>query len=534
MFVPTSPIPIMLSGTRLARLRVVSSAAQAGSHQGRSVCSPSGDTAAARASPPVAIDPDDPSCGLPESRAHFTEVAHAGYMHGVARVGNRVITQDKKRWVLWNVETRKAVASGPVHVDFRNVDLAGKVALTPSEDGRGLEVRSADDGHVTGRVVLDDPSTGTRMLASDGSYVSVGTGRSLRMFDLTGRVLFERRGDYSRIAVYTTPTEFRVAQSASPSVETFNLAGERLHASSFPGFFSAWFVDGSHYTTSSSDGVRVFTAVGEFVRFFPNRAALPSDRARVGTAGDGGLVWIQEAFELYRVHGRRIDDGSFVDSFDGSLVDGANLSRVMFADPRTETIGELTIFEVEAKSRYPRLRRVPAADYVGGRFSVDTAGNWASVGNRGEVYGSKTDASIPPLALGCGRPLAIAGARDRVAVLTSDGRIAVFDLVNGQHHWLRTIDVLQDSYSADLSLRPTAAISSCTVNCAATSSRGRPSTCSISRCCSPASRPRPWCSATEQTPMAWDSSQRRTANTSRLAPALAARPQAPRPPARST
>jgi hypothetical protein len=406
--------------------------------------------AAAFGSPPVVLDPDDPSCGLPASDAHFLEVAHAGYMRGVARVGNRVITQDKKRWVLWNLETRKAIASGPVHVDFRNVDLAGAVALTPSEDGRDLEVRSADDGQVTARIAVGDPSAGTRMLARDGSYVYVGTGRSLRVFDLTGRVLFQRTGDYSRIATYATPTELRVAQTAAPSVETFNLAGERVHARSFAGFFGAWFVDGSHYTTSATDGVRVFSAAGELVRFFPHRVALAADRARIATAGDGGFVWIQDPFEMFRVHSLRIDDGSIVDSFDGSFLDGANLSRVMFANPPTETVGELTIFEVDGRSRFPDLRRVPAQSYPAGEFSVDATGNWASVGYRGEVYVSKADAAIPPRALGCGSPLAIAAARERVAVLTADGRIRIFDLVNGQRQWLRTLDVLQDSYSADL------------------------------------------------------------------------------------
>ncbi|MET0341046.1 MAG: hypothetical protein ABW252_08585 [Polyangiales bacterium] len=417
------------------------------------------ETVAQVAAPPVASEDASSSCGQrPASDPRqLLDVGHAGAVSTLVRVGDRVVSQDGQRWVLWDVPSGRQLASGEFSASWTErrpatsdstaprpadpaggprvvpVDLVGDTLITPGP--LRFDVRSARDGRVLATIPIDDRVVTLSGIARDESYVYVASNAHLRVWDRTGRLLNELAGrDFRRASATAEPGELRVAGGTLTSVEILRASGEHATSPAYAGTFQTWFLDGSHFVTRQDAEARIYRHDGTLVRALPlPPMAATAFATDIVAGGDGQFAWVYgTGARETRLH--RVSDGALLQSFVGSPKLSRRTAQATF------TLGAGRVRFVDLRGATPTFsdREAPQSDWPD--FAIDGAGNYAIGDARGALHVASLGDEAAPKRLGCGAVTAIAGVGDEVALATGDGRVRFYDLTGGARTLLRTLD----------------------------------------------------------------------------------------------
>lgn len=144
----------------------------------------------------------------------LVELGHTYDLQSVHMDAANVISEGVKgHWVLWDYATAAIIASGDEAEtkDAAGVAVGGQIAVV--SDGTNLSIYSTATGALVGTV----PAGNWWKLASDGSYIAVGSAAALTVFSPAGLQDFARTGDYSKAIAFPAPGQVQVALGAAGS-----------------------------------------------------------------------------------------------------------------------------------------------------------------------------------------------------------------------------------------------------------------------------------------------------------------------------
>ena len=178
------------------------------------------------------------------SPEHLLELGHANPIQALRFEGDRVLSADNLgHWVLWNYTSGALLASGdglqpnlssgtPA---VKQIDMAGQTVVVGVANA--LEIRALSDGRLISLIVypgLGQPPLGGInppwwQLASDGSYICIGSQTGLFVFTPTGQTAVSKAGDYSLAMSFAAPGEIHSRPGASRPKRAGNSLDGRRH-----------------------------------------------------------------------------------------------------------------------------------------------------------------------------------------------------------------------------------------------------------------------------------------------------------------
>ena len=310
-----------------------------------------------------------------------------------------------------------------------NAALAGPTAVLPGPRGSsvGLQVIAAADGKLLAQI--DAPYSWWK-LSSDGSYLLLGSTTGLTFYSPTGQVLGQRAGDYSAAVVFAGPGKALIARrpQGASRIESVTTAGASSLSQSFPGIFSEWFDDGSHFQTVGVNAGVVTTYTPDATQVDVTQGAQIApllETAAVG--GRGTWFWIASRFgtQIYAVGSSQQPAYS---STEGSrifdLVSAVGITAANSFSPQQQvSIVDLSGSTPSArvlsvpKGNSPILGGVSATQWYGGTLE-GVLFDGAKLGTAGQY-------------LSTGRPRTVGGRGSFVAMSTESQQILVLDNTNG-------------------------------------------------------------------------------------------------------
>jgi hypothetical protein len=357
----------------------------------------------------------------------------SGPVTGLWRVGDRVLSTDRWRWILWDVSTQKQLANGTWSSGSPTGIVGAAGSMFVVQNVSQVELRSLTDGSLTGTV------TGTASgLSTDGSYVWSATASGLLAWSPDGTQILDLAGYYGSAKIYAGPTVLRIAGGPGNGSFIEDVAipqgTSTITTASFSGSFAAWFADGTHFLTTIASNVLVYDAtatridtvavsslseLGGWGNYFWNFGASSS------TAGWGDL-------SVYGFGGP--DGGGNLVASAGSIssilaVGGGFLGVLPYGEPTIQLVDLTGATDAGATvTSYP----VPYAYNLA--MGIDPNGLWATGNEIGAIYyqGASTSASASGH-LGCGEVLAVGGsASGKAAVSMASGDLFVVNVPAGQ------------------------------------------------------------------------------------------------------
>lgn len=370
---------------------------------------------------PTVADPEY-LCGQRELPPDvLLDVGHDGEARLLGVSESRVLaagSDGDDRWILWDVHTRRQVASGhfPGEHPWLLGDLAGDVVLVGSIE-HGIQLLDARDGSVLNPSLTTGPGWEAAGLATDASYAwATGPDGVTSVLSLDGRVL-ARHAALDRYGVVSAQPK-RLQLADPDTITTIDLTnGTKTVSDMFEGAFDGWFPDGSHFVTRASGRLRVYTRDAKLVKTsnLPNLAS---------AGGYGQFVWTLSGglLEVYRLSEERP-----VLSFQ------ARPARPIASDEARASGSSVAILDhgagslqrIELGGDAPKVEQRTFPAYLSDSFTSDHDGHWAATGD-GIVFGVRSDGVA---ALGCGFVYQVVGSpTGTVAVATSDAKVRIYDL----------------------------------------------------------------------------------------------------------
>ena len=351
------------------------------------------------------------------------EFGHVKPIEAVWRAGDRILTRDSEyHWVLWDVASRHAVASGDQQYNY--LALAGGMMMAHEPSSGDIQLRSVATGAVAGTIRGTGeflPRTG---LAVDGSYAWLATRGGIQAWSPTGTLLFDVAGDFSRAEVYAAPGELRV--NADPAniqlVETIQVPSGSVATFPFAGKFVRWFDSGERFLTAVGTTAWVYARDGQRVAFadLPTTATLTGQGDHVWTF-DGAQLRIYLATDLsVPIVGYALVNETPVPAGDTIALVGDDLEFITLGGAGTRSAP----IEIGCTA-----------------FGGDPHGAWAIGTVHGLVYDSASAIGPPAdrTSLSTGELLSLAGAPDGTAALSTASGIQILHVDAGGVEVRRTL-----------------------------------------------------------------------------------------------
>ena len=398
------------------------------------------------------------------------ELGHAASIQVLRFVGGHVLSADSSgHWVLWDYTSGAMLASGDGTIPFQNcnywdevdcpptpfparygnpIDMAGQTFVVTVSNG--LEIHDQADGHLIS--LIDFPGlnlfgpdpyapwalnqfTNWWQLASDGSYICIGSKSGLFILNLQGQMIVSKPGDYSSALSFSSPGAVHVALGPAGKnvIETIlTVDGTSSVSPTFSGQFHSWFVDGGRFLTNESTTVWTYSDIGV-------QQAVVTLPAVTNLAGEGNWIWIYDTTQapgyppVYPLNIYPIGSGTPTLSID-------NWASATIA-PSGSTLGILS-YEIAVEPQRVVLRyqfsvidlsgSIPVEnDYIfpidyGSAYAAGSSSKWV-VGNKyGAILDGRSLASTPRY-FGHGIAWSVAGTVGSAAIGTADGAITIID-----------------------------------------------------------------------------------------------------------
>jgi hypothetical protein len=366
------------------------------------------------------------------------DLGHASPIQTIRATGDRTLSVDQSgHWVLWDYasDTPLASADGSPSQDrgigfsifsVKQIDMAGQTFVVAIPNG--LEIRSNVDGHLVSVVPyagLNQQYVGSKhapwwQLASDGSYVCVGSDSRLTVFSLDGSVIASKAGDYSGANSFSAPANVLVALGpvGQSVIETISVTdGTSTVSAPFSGNFNSWFLDGARFLTNQENTVWEYSngAVQQAVVGLPTVENL---------TGQGNWIWTYQAktpgypLDIYAI-GADTPTLSYAGSaLSGAVPSGATIGFLVFG------AGEVTVFDLSGSMPIETKFSVPIASL--GAYAASSASQWIIGNAHGALFDGASLSSTPRF-FGYGEAWSIAGSSINAAVSTAIGKILIFN-----------------------------------------------------------------------------------------------------------
>ena len=363
--------------------------------------------------------------------ASAAPVLHLGHQNSVnvTRVtATNVFSEDTSgEWILWDYAGGSIIASGNSGATGTNlgsltpgIDMAGTTAAIIT--AAGVQVRSTTDGHTLANIAVSTASWWK--LATDGSYVAVGSPSGVSAWTPAGQLLFTVSGNFSQGNAFAAPNQLSFGSQAAGanSIQTIAVpSGTLTSGPAFNGSFQSWFSDGSAFMTQAGTTMLVYSAAGtqqaSFTSFNPE-----------AFGGTGSYVWTingASSTPLVTIYPATGTNPAAVTTytFTGSsnlLVSGATLE--IAADQPTASL--ISVIDLSGTS--PAKVDYTAAAGFGAGYSAVSASQWVA-GNANGVVVDGVSLAGTPRNFGFGTVQSISGGTGHFAVATSSGTILYFN-----------------------------------------------------------------------------------------------------------
>jgi hypothetical protein len=339
-------------------------------------------------------------------------------------------------WALWDTASKALIASGnsffpgnfsgpgstpDCPTGCPDLEMAGDVFAIAQTNA--IELRSATDGHLIVSIPADPPamfpamSQATFGLASDGSYVWVGSHADLEAWSASGVKLFSHPGNYfGDTAAFATPSQIQIGHVGS-TVQTIEYvavpSGTSTVSAAFAGTFYTWFQDDASFLTSSSG-----TTVRVYTKDVVQQAISALPKAFTSLGGYGNYFWTYTSGLGYPLSVYAIAQPSTpVQTLNAGLsapVGSAGLVAVFNSHQPVLTLLHLDPGGVTKED-------VPTPSGYLGAFGADASGAW-SVGDvtNGVLY-DRDNLLAMKGPLSCGRAFDYDGAQTGLAAVATPG-----------------------------------------------------------------------------------------------------------------
>jgi hypothetical protein len=274
----------------------------------------------------------------------------------------------------------------------------------------GLEVLAAATGALQARITT--PYSWWQ-LASDGSYIVLGSATAVSVFSPTGQSLYSSAGNYATAKVFAAPGQVLIAQGPAGAsvIQTVTIPGGVVATGpAFTGTFNEWFSDGSHFQTTVGTSVYTYTSASV-------KVDLTSLASVAGLGGEGNYFWaFNSGFEIFAVGASSTP--VLVVAADGPAV--VSGTSVALQGPND---GQVTIVDLSGASPTDQTYALPTP--VAGAQNVPVVAllsptDWYVGASNGIIFDGTSIATTPKY-LDYGAPLSIAGGAGVAAVATNLG-----------------------------------------------------------------------------------------------------------------
>lgn len=341
---------------------------------------------------------------------------------------DRIFSFEWQRWGLYDSSSHEILATGVS-------DCGAPAPCTAYAEMRGgtfantngpsvIELRSAVDGGLLVTIPEGTPDR-TFGLAEDGSFLWVATVTYLRIYDLTGALLYEEPGNAAASKIYATDNEVRVLNAQLHIIDVS--LGAVVADIPYLGTDPAWFVDGNHFFTHVGSVYRVYSANGVQEALMTS-AGYPR--------GSGEYFWTSQMFGAVNVYAISDPTTPLVTVPPSFLGRGVGAGRYLAVLPDTHAFPvEMLLFDLSA----PTLAEVSVAvASAPDDFVASPDGRWAIAARDGYAIYESEDLANP---LSCGAIDSIDGSPGGVvAISTSGGGILLFDVSPDPQIFLGSID----------------------------------------------------------------------------------------------
>jgi hypothetical protein len=365
------------------------------------------------------------------------ELGHSSQIAALRFEGGNVLSaEDSGHWALWNYTSGALLANGDGtqpnlatggRLVANPIDMAGQTVV----DGvaNGLEIRAQSDGHLLSTIIypglniLNSPSISWWKLASDGSYICIGSKAGLFVYTPAGQMTASNPGDYSGTNVFCGSGQVLVAlgpagQNVIESISTVD--GTSSVSPAFSGSFNSWFVDGGRFLTNEATTVWVYsnTVVQQAIVLLPTIANL---------TGQGNWIWTYDAssypsnpVDIYPI-GSATPALSFNGGVNSTFI--ASGTTIGFIS-ETDAAQQFSVIDLTGSTPTQTDYAVPIA-YLNA-YAASSSSQWL-VGNSHGALLDGASLSGTPRYFGQGEAWSIAGASGSAAISTAIGEILVFD-----------------------------------------------------------------------------------------------------------
>ncbi|WP_437515680.1 hypothetical protein [Sorangium sp. So ce1099] len=363
----------------------------------------------------------------------FLDLGHLAQVRRLFVSGDRILSWDYDRWILWDTAARAAIADGhaPGGIDYEDpmepppelpggVELRGELMLVQTNPLHAFDLRSAADGSLLATVSAEYDRVG---LASDGSYVwTLDNYRDLTIWSPSGDEVLSTTVSRPG-ALHAAPDAVRIAQQGIGAlpIEVVPVDGSpQTLTPTFSGTFHAWSADGERFLTTAGTTVRVYSKAGvqESIVFLPTTAGL-------STTGD--YLWTYQGntpgypLKIYRIGGGDIPVVEYSYSFAVTVVPTERAIAVINEPQSKFEVIDLGGAEI-TRTEHEIARETNSLAHIDGglRWAVTTYGS--TIAQRGTLADPDATAT-----LGCGPSTLDASASGHVAVATASGATVIYD-----------------------------------------------------------------------------------------------------------
>ena len=353
------------------------------------------------------------------------ENGHSDRIHQLLRDGSRLLSVDYGgRWVLWNTEEGKSLASGVVPGCGLNFCDTPGALIGPTlvlRTSTGVQLRSSSDGALLANLII---SPYWWKLAADGSYFVASDAAGLTVWSPAGEVLISRTGDYSTARAYAAADEIRFVRgpASANQVEIILMpTGSTVNGPTFLGEFESWFLDGERFITKAGSTVRIYSKDGTQ----EDSKSLVSTN---GLAGQGQWFWTHDpnfavpgtgTFRIYAVNGSATPTTLGADEV---IASGTTIGLTLENDPT------VTLLDISSPTLAQTSHTTPATNIDA--YAATSTSDWHVGASLGQVFNLSGPGNTPSY-LAIGRIRALVGRANRVVIATSLGDLRFFDATTG-------------------------------------------------------------------------------------------------------
>ncbi|KYF74866.1 hypothetical protein BE17_50785 [Sorangium cellulosum] len=347
--------------------------------------------------------------------------------------GDRFLSWDYDRWILWDTAARAAIADGhaPGGIDYEDpmepppelpggVELRGELVLVQTNPLHAFDLRSAVDGSLLATVSAEYDRVG---LASDGSYAwTLDNYRDLTIWSPSGAEVLSTT--VSRPGpLHAAPDAVRIAQQGIGAlpIEVVPVDGSpQTLTPAFSGAFHGWSADGARFLTTAGTTVRVYSKAGvqESIVYLPTTEGLSST---------GDYLWTFQGripgypLKVYRIGGGDIPVAEYAYSSATTVVPTERAIAVIdYARSKFEVI-DLGGAEIK-RTEHTIARETTSLAHIDGglRWAVTAQGN--TIAQKGTLADPDATATF-----GCGPSILDGSASGHVAIAAASGVAVIYD-----------------------------------------------------------------------------------------------------------